>query len=187
VMAVFSCAQEGVALADSGRFIALEGTRTYAVLVRDAFVPDDMVLSEDADVFVPKIRQGFVLLQMGMALGVARAAAAQMRVDARAQRVLADLPLDADSIEARAEELEAAVASRCVEVWDSSRQAFLETLRVRLAGAQLALEAAQVNLIAHGARGYLRGSQAERLHREAHFVAIVSPSVKHILTELQRG
>ena len=187
VMAIFSCAQEGVTLADSGRFIALEGTRTYAVLVRDAVISDDMVLSDDADVFVPKIRQGFVLLQMGMALGVARAAAAQMRVDARAQKVLADLPLDANRIEARADELEAASANRCAELWDCSRQAFLETLRVRLQGSQLALEAAQANLIAHGARGYLRGSQPERLHREAHFVAIVSPSVKHILTELQRG
>lgn len=56
VMAVFSCAQEGVTLADGGHFIALEGTRTYAVLIRDAFVPDEMVLSEDASVFVPKIR-----------------------------------------------------------------------------------------------------------------------------------
>ena len=187
VMAVFSCAQEGVTLADSGRFIALEGTRTYAVLVRDAFVSDDMVLSEDASAFVPKIRQGFVLLQMGMALGAGRAAAAQMRIDARAQNILAALPFDAARIEARADELEAAVARRCTEVWDSSRQSYLETLRVRLQGAQLALEAAQVNLIAHGARGYLKGSQPERLHREAHFVAIVSPSVKHILTELQRG
>ena len=187
VMAVFDCAQEGIQLADGGHFIALEGTRTYSVLIRDAFVPDEMVLSEDAASFVPKIRQGFVLLQMGMAIGAARAAAAQMRIDGGARKILADLPLGADAIDARAEALLARVAARSAEALDPGRPAFLETLRLRLDGSRLALDAAEANLIAHGARGYLKGSRPSRLQREAHFVAIVSPSIKHILTELGRG
>ncbi|MGL4323421.1 MAG: acyl-CoA dehydrogenase family protein [Beijerinckiaceae bacterium] len=187
VMAVFDCADAAISLVPGGTFIALEGTRTYSVLVRDAFVPDDNVLAEDGLTFVQKIRQGFVILQMGMAIGAARAAARHMHEDAGRRSVLAALPLSADTIDARADSLMARVHQRAKEALDASRSAFLETLKLRLAGSQLALEAAQANLIAHGARGYLKGSHAERLHREAHFIAIVSPSIKHMLTELQRG
>ncbi|MDE2579143.1 MAG: acyl-CoA/acyl-ACP dehydrogenase [Hyphomicrobiales bacterium] len=186
-MAVFSCAQDGLKLTDCAPFIALEGTRTFGVQMRDVFVPDDMVLAEDAAVFVPKIRQGFVLLQMGMALGAAHAAAHWMRRDGATQTALAVLPLGPDEIDARAALLQARLAERAREALDPARPAFLETLRLRLDGSQLALAAAQASLIAHGARGYLKGSNAERVQREAHFAAIVSPSVKHILTELHQG
>jgi alkylation response protein AidB-like acyl-CoA dehydrogenase len=187
IMAVFDCADPAITLAPGGTFIALEGTRTYAVLIRDAFVPDENVLAEDGVAFVQTIRQGFILLQMGMAIGAARAAADQMRQDGAVRKVLAALPLSADQIENRAAELLERTRQRSAVALDPSRAAFLETLKLRLAGSELALAAAQANLIAHGARGYLKGSNAERLQREAHFVAIVSPSIKHILTELNRG
>jgi alkylation response protein AidB-like acyl-CoA dehydrogenase len=187
VMALFSCAHPGVSLLSGGAFIGLEGTRTYSVLMRDVFVPDDDVLAETAAAFVAQVRQGFILLQMGMALGAARAAAQQMRRDAAPRAILARLPLTADEIDDRAETLAERVAERARFALDSARPAFLETLRLRLDGSRLALEAAQANLVAHGARGYLKGSRAARLQREAHFVAIVSPSIKHILTELERG
>ena len=187
VMALFDCAQAGVSLNSGGVFIALEGTRTFSVQVRDAFIPDETVLSDDAARFVPLIRQGFVILQMGMALGAARAAAAQMRSDGRARRIHAVLPRSAEAIEDEADQLAERVRQRAPEALDPSRPAFLETLRLRLAGSHLALEAAQASLIAHGARGYLKGSRPARVQREAHFVAIVSPSIKHILTELGRG
>ena len=53
--------------------------------------------------------------------------------------------------------------------------------------ALLALEAAQAGMLQLGARGYLEGAEAFRRLREAQFVAIVTPSVKHITTELARG
>lgn len=186
-MALLSCADAGVSLLNGGEFIGLEGTRTFSVLMRDVFVPDANVLATDAEGFVARVRQGFILLQMGMALGAARAAAQQMRRDAAPRAILATLPLGPDEIEDRAGALALRVAARARDALDPSRPAFLETLRLRLDGSKLALEAAQANLVAHGARGYLKGSRAARLQREAHFVAIVSPSIKHILTELGRG
>lgn len=187
VMALFDCADPAIALVSGGTFIALEGTRTYSVLVRDYFIPDENVLAEDGVAFVQRIRQGFILLQMGMAAGAARAAAAQMRIDGDARAVKAVLPLSAEAIDEKADALLERTRERAREALDPGRPAFLKTLELRLAGSQLALEAAQANLVAHGARGYLKGSHASRLQREAHFVAIVSPSIKHILTELERG
>ena len=48
----------------------MDGTGTYGVQFRDAFVPDDLILADPAGPFVKKIRAGFILLQAGMALGL---------------------------------------------------------------------------------------------------------------------
>jgi hypothetical protein len=57
-------------------------------------------------------------------------------------------------------------------------------LRLRLDASWLALEASQALVLQAGARGYLDGSEADRRRREAQFVAIVTPSIKHITQEL---
>src|SRR5690606_15146905 len=75
VMAVVHCAADGVTFAQNARFIALEGTRTFSVLLRDVLVPESDVIAEDVAAFLPRIRQGFVLLQLGMAIGAAHGAA----------------------------------------------------------------------------------------------------------------
>jgi alkylation response protein AidB-like acyl-CoA dehydrogenase len=187
IMAVFRAGQDGVSLARNAHFIALEGTGTYSTLIRDAFVANEDTLSDDADRFVPRIRQGFVLLQAGMALGIARGAARLMRSDGPSRRHAAHLPLRPDAIETRAAGLEARIAAHAKSAEDPDRRAFLEVLRTRLDLSWLALEAAQAAMLQFGARGYLVGSEAARRLREAQFVAIVTPSVKHILVELARG
>ena len=108
-MAVFRAGHEHVSLVRSAHFIALEGSATYSVQIRDAFVPDDDVLSEDAGTFVTNIRKGFVLLQAGIGLGAARGAARSMREDSVGRRLGANLPLGPDEIDARCDELAAQV------------------------------------------------------------------------------
>jgi alkylation response protein AidB-like acyl-CoA dehydrogenase len=187
VMAVFRAGQHGVDLARNAHFIALEGTATQTVLLRDAFVVDDDVLSEDARRFVPRIRAGFVLLQSGMGLGLARGAAASMRADSRGRRLAAHLPLGPDLIDDRAARISRRVVDLLSDVETPDRAVFLEALRIRLEISWLALEAAQAAMLQFGARGYLLGSEAARRLREAQFVGIVTPSVNHCLSELAEG
>ncbi|WP_409565679.1 hypothetical protein [Methylobacterium sp. E-045] len=97
--------------------------------------------------------------------------------DGRGSRDGAALPLGAEGIDARAAERHA----------DPAAGAFRETLRLRLDISWLALEAAQAAMLQFGARGYLEGSEPFRRLREAQFVAIVTPSVKHITRELAGG
>jgi alkylation response protein AidB-like acyl-CoA dehydrogenase len=187
VMALFRAGDDGVKLARNAHFIALEGTATYTVLIRDAFVPDDDVLSEDAGRFVARIRKGFVLLQSGMGFGAARAAVRLMRTDGPGRRHAAHLPLGPDAIEERAAGLMRRVAGHAQDVEAPDRASFLAVLRTRLEISWLALEAAQSAMLQFGARGYLTGAEPARRLREAQFVAIVTPSVKHILAELAKG
>lgn len=184
VMAVFRAGSEAIALAQNAHFIALEGSATYTVLIRDAFVSDDEVLSQDAANFIPRIRKGFVLLQAGMGLGAARGAAASMRADGPGRRLAAHLPLGPDEIDARADRLSERVHTLAADPQPTDRAAFLDILKARLEISWLALEAAQSAVLQAGARGYLAGAAAARRLRETQFVAIVTPSVKHILAEL---
>ncbi|MBV8512448.1 MAG: acyl-CoA/acyl-ACP dehydrogenase [Xanthobacteraceae bacterium] len=186
-MAVFRAGHEHVTLVRSAHFIALEGSATYSVQIRDAFVPDDDVLSEDAATFVTNIRKGFVLLQAGIGLGAARGAARSMGADAIGRRLGANLPLGPDEIDARCDALAAQVQTLARDPQPTDRAAFLEVLRARLAISWLALEAAQAAMLQSGARGYLAGSEPARRLREAQFVALVTPSVKHIVAELAKG
>ena len=186
IMALFRTGRDGISLARNAHFIALEGTATYTVLIRDAFVADDDILSDDADRFIPRIRKGFVLLQAGMGLGVARGASLLMRQDGPGRRHAVHLPLGPDQIDARAAALEDRVSVHARSAEDPDRGSFLDVLRTRLDISWLALEAAQAAVLQFGARGYLIGAEAERRSREAQFVAIVTPSIKHILAELAK-
>src|SRR3954447_5708587 len=70
VMFLADCADPAISLQPCKPFLAMDGTGTYGVQFRDAFVPDELILADPAGPFVKKIRAGFILLQAGMALGL---------------------------------------------------------------------------------------------------------------------
>ena len=57
---------------------------------------------------------------------------------------------------------------------------FLDVLDVRTQGAMLALRATQAALLHQGAKGYVMTAAPQRRLREAQFVAIVTPAIKHL-------
>ena len=59
-----------------------------------------------------------------------------------------------------------------------------EVLEARLLGSELSLRAANAAMLHTGARGYLIDAPAQRKLREAYFVAIVTPAIKHLRKEL---
>jgi len=70
--------------------------------------------------------------------------------------------------------------------FDSSTEFFIDVLDARAHGAELCLRAAQSALMHQGARGYLMSSDVQRRVRESHFVAIVTPAIKHLRKEMAR-
>src|SRR6202040_441105 len=72
VMFLADCSDPSVTLQPCKPFLAMDGTGTYGVQFRDAFISSDHILAERAAAFVKKIRAGFILLQAGMGLGLIR-------------------------------------------------------------------------------------------------------------------
>ena len=69
-MFLADCSNPAITLQPCKPFLAMDGTGTYSVQFRDVFVPDDLILAEQAKPFVKRIRAGFILLQTGMGIGL---------------------------------------------------------------------------------------------------------------------
>lgn len=181
VMAVIRGGDDGVKIVHNEQFIALEGSRTSAVQLRDAFIPDAHVLADPVAPFLGKIRAGFILLQMGMAIGALRGAIAQMRlVDGSLGHVNRYLEDGPEALTPALEDLIARTEVLAATPLDPSPDYFRKVLQLRLDGSELTLRAAQAAMLHWGARGYIKGSAVERALREAYFVAVVTPATKQL-------
>ena len=184
VMAMVQCGADGVRIRQNAHFVALEGTGTYSVQFRRAFVPEAEVLADPIDDALPRIRPGFVLLQTGMGFGVIAGAVAQMRRDAvthgHTNRYLLE---GADDFDEAAAALRARVADLADRPGDG-RDYLCAVLEARLAVSELTLRATQAGVLHAGARGYLEGSPVSRRQREGNFVAIITPSIRQLRQEI---
>lgn len=190
VFFLVDCSAADFRMVECATFVALEGTRTLACQFRDTFIADARVLAhpEQSGAFIRRIKPGMVLAQMGMGLGLIEACIALMR---EADRTLCHVN---EFLDDRPDELQpllegARAASRQLAetiTADPLAEVILPILKLRLAGGELALRAANSALLHQGAKGYLLRNAAQRRLREAWFVAIVTPAIKHLRKEIAR-
>ena len=185
VMTLARCGDPGVEIRQNAHFIALEGTGTYSVLFRRAFLPDEALLADPLGDMARRIRPGFVLLQTGMGFGVIEASIAAMRgADATHLSTNRFLPLRPEALEEEHASLRERVLLLARTPRDLSPEYLRAVLEARLAVSELTLAATQTAMLHGGARGYLDGSDVQRRRREGDFVALITPSVRHLRQEL---
>ena len=168
-------------------FIALEGSLTYK-LVFDTFeVPAEQILAtpDEMDAYLPRISAGMISLQLGMADGIIRHALALLEENQHYSAELnAHLPEQyaLDTLNERhqtwMQQVQALLASDYPDMQD--------VLQVRFDAAKLSLDSSQSVSIHSGGRGFVQGQDAGRLPREATFVAVVTPTMKHLAAALAR-
>jgi len=185
VMALVRCGQQGVTIAQRSHFCALEGTRTLAVAFSQAYIPDDQVLADPAEPYLVRIAPGFILLQAGMALGLVRGAIAAMRkADQSHGAINAYLPERPELFEEALASLEDEIARLAATPYENTPDYMVPVLEARLAASEWSLRAVNAAMLHAGASGYLIDAAAQRRLREAYFIAIVTPSIKHLRKEL---
>ena len=191
---VVHCDQPGFKLVEGVHFTALEGTRTLACQFRNVRIDDARVLAhpEQSAAYLARIQPGMILAQLGMGLGLIRDCIRLVDGASRTHQHINAYELDQSA------ELHAALATAETETFrlaarldagpppDDLPGLLTEVLRLRLAGGELSLRAANAAMLHQGARGYLRTAAAQRRLREAYFVAIVTPSLKHLRREIAR-
>ncbi len=178
----------GLTLARNAHFIGMEGTNTFACQFRDVFLADERVVchSHEFDAFRARTKSAFILLQMGMGLGLVDACVSMMRrADRQFGHVNRFLDVQADTLAAELDAARAATYALAERIErDGSAPHVRDTLAVRLAGSELSLKAANAAMLSLGAKGYLSNNPAQRRLREAYFIAIVTPAIKHLRKEL---
>jgi alkylation response protein AidB-like acyl-CoA dehydrogenase len=181
VMAIVPCASEGLTLAGNTKFVALDGTRTFAVQMRDVLIPDELVLADPSDDFIRRIRAGFVLLQSGMAFGQIRGCIELMEQQkgplGHVNKYLDQQPEDFRETLAV---LEAQVWRLAATPFETDAGYWRAVIAARLAAGEATVAAAHAAMLHCGARGYVATGAAQRRLREAYFVAIVTPAIKQL-------
>ena len=181
VMFLADCSNAAITLQPCKPFLAMDGTGTYSVQFRDAFVPDDLILAEQARPFVKRIRAGFILLQTGMGLGLIRDCVAIMTGVAEplghVNRFLNQQPAD---FQALLDELEAEAMALARDPFNADDSCWRKVVALRLRIGEASVAAAHAAMLHCGARGYLKSHRAQRRLREAYFVAIVTPATKQL-------
>ena len=187
IMFVIRCDAPGVELRNCPSFSAMEGTNTWAVRLTNYFVGSDLMIADPVRPFIGRIRAAFILLQTGMGLGVAQGAIDSMwtveRQLGHVNEFLDDRP---DDLQAELDDLTARIMHLAKTPFGTDKTFLIDVLDARAHASELALRAAQSALLHQGARGYLMTSSVQRRVRESHFVAIVTPAVKHLRKEIAR-
>lgn len=187
VMALVDCDAEGFELRLSAHFTALEGTRTFACIFKDVFIPDAQVIDDDGAAFLRRARTGIVLLQFGMGVGNVQSCIDLCREsDTLLGHVNGYLDDRPDELQEQLGDATDAALALAEDPFEHSDEYFREVLQLRLAAGELALKASQSAMLHTGAKGYLRTAPAQRKLRESYFVAIVTPAIKHLRKELDR-
>lgn len=163
--------------------LALRGSNTAAIDVKAVEIDDADVFHHDGPSFLRSVRPGFLGLQCGMSIGLARTALETARAGCRADRHVLIPRVEAatkDLIATTAALYEGVRAGRFV-----TNAVPLFELRIRL--SNLVQEAVHLELQASGGRAYLLDppSGFGRRWREAAFVPVVTPSVTQLQAELQ--
>ncbi|SMH46375.1 acyl-CoA dehydrogenase family protein [Maritimibacter sp. HL-12] len=181
VMAIFHAAWDGVKLKLDHDFVAMGGTATCNVQMRDVFLPDAYILGDPADDFITRIRSGFTLLQCGMAAGIIKNCIDLIKqVEAPLGHVNRYLEVQAGDLEAEYNAVVSDVLNMAKTPYDTSDAFYLRVLKARLDGGELAMKAAHWAQLHTGARGYVTHGAAQRRLREAYFIGIVTPATKHL-------
>ena len=187
IMGMFRCGENGVEIRQNAVFVALEGTGTYSVLFRKAFIADDHLLADPLADMVKRIKAGFILLQTGMGTGVTAACIDLMRASnvthAHSNKYL---PKGPDAYEAELAEVQTEIDRLAATPLEQAPEYMRAVLTTRLRVSELVLEAAQAALMHAGSRGYIHGSPVNRRIREAQFAAIITPSIRHLRQELAK-
>jgi alkylation response protein AidB-like acyl-CoA dehydrogenase len=187
VMFLLRCDGPGVELRECPSFAGMEGTGTYGIRLHDHFIGAGEIMALPTKPYIARIRGAFVMLQCGMAVGVTQGAIDSMwAVEDQLGHVNQFLDDRPDALQAELDALTERVMTLARTPFNNTTEFFIDVLDARAHGAELSLRAAQSALMHQGARGYLMSSPVQRRVRESHFVAIVTPAIKHLRKEIAR-
>ena len=167
-------------------FAGMEGTQTLTVRFEKVAVPNDDVIAHPSQfkAYIQRIKPGFVLGQTGMGLGIIEASIASIKASNKTHsHINVFLDDQADDLDAEFQALKNNV-EQLARLAQTGEAPLLDVLKARLATSELALRATQSEMLHTGAKGYLMNHGSQRRQREAVFVAIVTPALKHLRKEI---
>ncbi|OZT76652.1 acyl-CoA dehydrogenase family protein [Salinicoccus roseus] len=183
IMAFVPCSIEGLKMKEKADYIGVNGSATYGCRFNDVFVPEEWIISNDAQSFVDVIRPTFILYQAPLGLGVTSSAIRSMKKAPKKQgNINAFLPVQADEVEGGYNDLKNQLETLIKEGHEDDK--LRDLLQLRLDIDALTLKAVHGDMLHYGGAGYLQNSHQSRRLRETYFLLNLTPTVKHLEKEL---
>lgn len=174
----------GLTRSEDLQLLGLQSSNTAALQLDALQLQRDWLLASDARQYLPRVRPGFLGLQCGMTIGLTRRCLQEVERHLAGSRSV--LEAEWRDLRARLEQCTAELKHGLCAGHFLSEPASLFKLRIAL--AELAGQAVQLELQASGGKAYLQqhGAGFARRLRESAFVPIVTPSLVQLRGELQR-
>jgi alkylation response protein AidB-like acyl-CoA dehydrogenase len=177
IMCFVPCNAEGLTLKEKVEYLGVNGSATYACKFNRVFIPDEWVLSDQAEELVEEIRPAFISYQIPLGLGVTQASITSIeKVCQRQNGCNRFLQKQSDELH----EAERQLQEKVLILFAKETINWKEIAAIRLESAYLTLEAVQASMLHNGSAGYLKDSAPSRRLREAYFYANLTPTVKHL-------
>ncbi|WP_285426604.1 acyl-CoA dehydrogenase family protein [Pseudomonas sp. efr-133-TYG-103a] len=183
IMAIPSTA-DGLRRSDDLQLMGLQSSNTAALDFDRVELSRDWLLHHDARQFLPSVRPGFLGLQCGLSIGLARRSLDEVQRHLEGTRSVLN-----DEYHEQRQRLELVVGDLEAGLLDGRFLTQAASLfRLRIALAQSVSSAVQLELQASGGKAFLseHGSGFARRWRESAFIPIVTPSLVQLQAELQR-
>lgn len=178
MMGVVKCDKAKFSLKQDTHFVDLEGSTTKSVNLRGYLLEENYILSIDLKNFLPKILPGFVALQMGIALGLAENVVSVVFKNKSVQN--APIASGLQRYVLKKQNLENKQQDLLKDPIVNHKNTFKKVLRLKLELTKLCLKLAELAMLCKGSKGYFRHSLTHKLLLESYFVAIATPSLRHV-------
>lgn len=186
VMFLVHCDAENLTPRQCPDFSGMQGTATYSLHFHGVKVAADQVLAHPHQFqeFINIIKPGFVISQCGFGLGVIDASLTRIAESNRTHSHVNQYLDDQEEFLRDARDGALKKTLTLAKQIHQSEASLLEVLKLRAEASELTIRAANSAVLHAGARGYLIRDSAHRILREAVFVAIVTPALKHLRKEI---
>lgn len=161
-------------------FAGMEGSSTWRIVLKDYPVGNDEIIALPCQDFIRQIRGAFVLMQIGIGAGIIQGAINDIHAVSNTNPANAFLEDQAGNLTQALDILLNNTLTLAQTPFDNHQDFFVDVLNTRAQAAMLTLRATQAAMLHQGAKGYLLTSAPQRRLREAQFVAIVTPAIKHL-------
>jgi len=177
IMLFVSSSVEGLELKERTEFLGVNGSATHACTFNDVFIPNEWIVTEDADSFINSIRPVIVLYQIPLGLGVTEASIDGIeKVKMSKNGWNQFLKLQPHELTNELNEIE----QRVGKLYRQNEINWKEIASMRLDTVYLTLKTVHASMLHHGSSGYVRESDPARQLREAYFLANLTPTLQQL-------
>ncbi|AOM82165.1 acyl-CoA dehydrogenase family protein [Salisediminibacterium beveridgei] len=177
IMAFIPFDAKGLSTNEKLSYAGINGSATYSCKFNSVFVPDEEVITEDADQFVKTIRPYFVTYQIPLGTGVTEAAMASIgKYETRQNRCNDFLSTDDQEL---CHEL-TSVQEKLDELTSGGAPDWSEIIQLKKQTTELTASAVHTAMLHAGGSGYQSNSPDYRRLRESYFFLNLTPTIKHL-------